>query len=63
MYDHYVKFEKYGTVHRGKGKAPTVGHRETEAVLIWGGRDGLISMLQSFLFVLSSAPSGPLLSG
>lgn len=36
MYDHDVKFEKYGSVHRGKEKAPTKGHRETEAVLILG---------------------------
>lgn len=38
MYDHYVKFEKYGTVHRGKEKAPAVGHREVKVVLILGER-------------------------
>lgn len=58
MYDHYVKFEKYGTVHRGKEKAPQSGTENKGCPYFGGERDDLISMLESFLFVLLSDPSG-----
>lgn len=58
MYGHYVKFGKYGKVHRGKEKASIIVHIEINIVDYFKGeRDGLISMLKSLFSSLGSVIS------
>lgn len=55
IYDHYVKFRKYGKVHRRKEKSSIIGHIELNTVITLRERErhGLISMLKSLFSLFS----------